>query len=99
MKNIHQQNHQVRPKDYWRPDFCCEAAQWGFRCGSQIAELISYLRDEHRAKYEIDYRLRRMGKNKFLVTPGDHGSYGLDLAIEESRRFKTTVYKESLKDV
>lgn len=76
------------------------ADAWGFRLGSQIANLIDYIRDEFRAKYGCDYRLRRIGKNKFEVIPGTHSdgtpaTYGIDYAIAASLsgRFKTRVIR------
>lgn len=77
--------------DHWRDDLRCYASQWGFRCGSEIAKLIEFVRDEHRAKYGIDYRLRRLGKNRFLVVPGDRSDYGIEYVVEAAQRFRTTV--------
>jgi hypothetical protein len=80
----------VQMSDHWREDYRCYASQWGFRCGSEIAKLIDYIRDEYRAKYGCDYRLRRVGKNQFVAIPGK-SSYGVSYAVEASKLFKTSV--------
>lgn len=80
--------------DHWRNDMRCYASQWGFRCGSGIANLIGYIRDEYRAKYGCDYRLHRTGKNKFIAVPGDHSSYGVDYVVAHADRFKCQVTKK-----
>jgi len=74
------------------------ADAWGFRLGSQIANLIDYIRDEFRVKYGCDYRLRRTGKNKFIVLPGTNinGTPATCelcyvVAASLSGKFKTTV--------
>lgn len=51
------------------------ADAWGYRLGSNVAKLIDYLRDEHRAKYGLEYRLIRIGKNKYRVIPGNDHFY------------------------
>jgi hypothetical protein len=37
----------------------CYASEFGFRCGSEIAMLIDFIRDEFRVKYGDDYILLR----------------------------------------
>ncbi len=84
----------VLPKQmsaHWRDDFRSYASQWGFRPKSEIAKLIDYIRDEYRAKYQTDYRLRRLGKNRFLAIPGDCGDYGVKYAVDAAQRFSTAV--------
>jgi len=90
MKNIVRQI-----PDHWRDNCRCYASHWGFRCGSKIAKLIEYIRDEHRAKYGTDYRLRRLGKNRFLAVPGDFSSFGVSYAVVASQKFNTSVVCES----
>lgn len=77
--------------DHWREDFRCYASQWGYRCDSQIAKLIDYIRDEFRAEYAVDYRLRRTGKNKFVAVSGDHSDFGIHIMLREAPKFKVTV--------
>jgi hypothetical protein len=85
--------------DYWREDFRCYASQWGYRCGSEIAKLIDYIREEYRVKYGCDYRLRRIGKNRFEAIPGKDGSvYGISYAVEASKKFRTTVTCEVINE-
>ena len=85
--------------DHWRSDLSCYASQWGFRCGSEIATLMDFIRDKYRAKYGFDYRLRRIGKNRYLVVPGDTSSYGVSFAIEASKEFDTTVTNANPKGI
>lgn len=65
----------------------CYASQWGFRCDSEIAKLICYVRDEYRAKYGCDYLLERIGKNKFKVISGHKSSFGIEYILNESKNF------------
>lgn len=83
----------VNIKDQWRDDFRSYGSQWGFRPGSEIDKLMDYAREEFRAKYVSDYRLRRIGKNKYVVVGGDHSNYGVNIILEiaNSKKFKTTI--------
>ena len=63
------------------------AGQWGFRKGSQIAALINFAREEHRIKYVSDYQLERIGKNKFIVHPGDYGCSEVPDVVSLSKDF------------
>jgi hypothetical protein len=77
--------------DHWRADFRCEASQWGYRCGSEIAKLIDFIRDEYRVKYGVEYRLRKIGKNQFLAVPGDKSDFGVSYAVDAAQKFHTSV--------
>ena len=78
-------------KDSWREDFRSYASQWGRRPHSEVALLIDFLRDTRRAKYGVDYRLVRLGKNKFQAVPGDNSDYGVAYAVSDSGKFNTHV--------
>jgi hypothetical protein len=52
---------------------------------------MDFIRDEHRAKYGRDYRLRQTGKNRFIAVPGDHSDFGVSYAVEAAQRFNTSV--------
>lgn len=64
---------------------------YGFRRDSQVARLVDYVCDEFRAKYGCDYRLKRVGKNRFVVVPGDCGDYGVRYVLESVKLFGTTI--------
>lgn len=51
------------------------ANAWGYRNGSNVAKLIDHIRDEYRAKYGMDYRLIRLGKNRYRAIPGNDATY------------------------
>lgn len=74
------------------------ADAWGYRLGSGAANLIDWVRDEYRAKYGTDYRLRRIGKNKYMAVPAEpaeysSGTYGIPYVCEHAGKFGTTVVK------
>lgn len=77
----------------WRsvPGAASYAQGWGFRPGSAVAKLIDFVREERRAKYGTDYRLERIGKNRFRAVPGDKSDYGVLLAINHSSQFEVVV--------
>jgi hypothetical protein len=77
--------------DHWREDPRGYAAGFGFRCDSEIARLVEYIRAEYRVKYGTDYRLRRIGKNRFRAVPGDFSSCGVSYAVEASKLFNTSL--------
>jgi hypothetical protein len=79
--------------DHWRASKLGYAAQFGFRPESGVGRLIDFIRDEHRAKYGCDYRLRRIGKNRFTAVKGDHSDYGVSFAADCADRFGTQVVK------
>jgi hypothetical protein len=72
------------------------ADAWGYRLGSGVANLIDFLRDEHRVKYGCDYRLRKIGKNRFAAVPAEptkhsSGIFGIRYAVEEASKFGVSV--------
>lgn len=60
-----------RQRDKIRWDFGSVCEMWGYRADSGVGKLIDHLYGEHRIKYGINYRLERVGKNKFTVLQGD----------------------------
>lgn len=82
------------PPDYDNAKGYADA--WGYRLGSGVANLIDFLREEHRVKYACDYRLRKIGKNKFAAVPAEptkysSGVFGISYAVEESSKFGVSV--------
>jgi hypothetical protein len=63
----------------------------GFRLGSEVANLIMFVRSEYRAKYNIDYTLMRVGKNRFKVRPGPHSDYGISYVLRSAPQFKVKI--------
>ena len=82
------------------PDYECRAGYanaWGYRNGSNVAKLIDYIRDEHRAKYGLDYRLVRLGKNRYKAIPGNDAAYdtkSLRLRTPASRKVLRMIYND-----
>lgn len=80
--------------DVWREDFTCYASQWGYRCDSQVGKLINHVREESRIKYGCDYRLVKIGKNRYRIVAGEHGSSELEDVIAAAANFDTTIVQE-----
>lgn len=68
--------------------------EWGYRPESPVGRLINHLRAEHRVKYGTDYRLGRVGKNRYMVVEGDEDFLWYlwrDHVLEHAAEFNTTI--------
>lgn len=94
-------NRLYEPIPKWHAWCLGYAMAWGYRSGSGIAKLIDHVRDEHRLKYAWDFRLLRVGKNKYKVVPAVFADsvthkrvellFGRDTLIQHAPEFLTTI--------
>ena len=63
----------------------------GFRMGSAVSKLTMHIREEYRAKYWLDYELKRTGKNRFKVIPGTSGDFGVEYINQYAEQFGVTI--------
>jgi hypothetical protein len=72
-----------------------DSEYYGFSASSEIGKLINYVRDEYRAKYGVDYKLSRIGKNQWIVHPGTTSDYGVEIVNTASVLFNTRVIRHN----
>ena len=75
----------------WLDGEKCYAERFGFKCGSDVANLINHVRESRRAKYEVNYKLEHIGKNKFKVVSGNKSDFGVKIILEEAKSFNVEI--------